>query len=91
MARENFGHCSGCGCSILWVKMRTGNNMPCNPVLVNYKKDSYGKEKIVTLNGEVVTGITGVSQEESDGTGYISHFATCSQAKNFRKKRERAQ
>lgn len=44
--------------------------------LHNYKKDSTGKEKIVTPDGEVVTGRILVG-ERGDGAGYISHFASC--------------
>ena len=44
--------------------------------LHNYKKDSTGKEKIVTPDGEVVTGRILVG-EHGDGAGYISHFASC--------------
>lgn len=44
--------------------------------LHNYKKDSTGKEKIVTPDGEVVVGRILVG-ERGDGAGYISHFASC--------------
>ena len=86
MSRANFGQCRGCGCRVLWIRTKAGKNMPCNPTLINYRKESGGKEKIVTQEGEVVSGITGVDQEEADGIGYISHFATCTQAKSFRKR-----
>lgn len=86
MAVGDFGQCRGCGCRILWIRTKAGKNMPCNPTLINYRKEPGGKEKIVTQEGEVVSGITGVDQEEADGIGYISHFATCIQAKNFRKR-----
>ena len=86
MAIGNFGHCGGCGCRILWIRTKAGKNMPCNPTILNYRKDAEGKEKIVTPNGEVITGSTGVSPEEADGIGYTSHFATCTQAKRFRRR-----
>lgn len=86
MARDNFGQCRECGCRILWIKTKAGKNMPCDPIMLNYRKENGGKEKIVTQDGEVVSGITGVSTEEADGIGYISHFATCSQPKRFRKR-----
>lgn len=65
-----------CGRRILWVRMRSGKNMPVDMALHNYKKDSTGKEKIVTPDGEVVTGRILVG-ECGDGAGYISHFASC--------------
>ena len=61
---------------ILWVRMKSGKNMPVDMALHNYKKDSTGKEKIVTPDGEVVTGRILVG-ERGDGAGYISHFASC--------------
>lgn len=53
-----------------------GKNMPVDMALHNYKKDSTGKEKIVTPDGEVVAGRILVG-ERGDGAGYISHFASC--------------
>ena len=88
MANGNFGQCAGCGARVVWIKTEAGKNMPCDPSFHNYKIDPTGKEKIVTPAGKVVTGITGVSPEEADGYGYISHFATCRQAKNFRRGRK---
>ena len=65
----------------VWQKNPVGadevwKNMPVDMALHNYKKDSTGKEKIVTPDGEVVTGRILVG-EHGDGAGYISHFASC--------------
>lgn len=70
------GTCRQCGRRILWVRMKSGKNMPVDMALHNYKKDSTGKEKIVTPDGEVVAGRILVG-ERGDGAGYISHFASC--------------
>lgn len=74
--RANEGTCRKCGKRIMWVRMKSGKNMPVDMQLHNFKKDSTGKEKIVTPAGEVVTGKFLVG-EYGDGAGYISHFATC--------------
>lgn len=74
--RASEGTCRQCSRRILWVRMRSGKNMPVDMALHNYKKDSTGKEKIVTPDGEVVTGRILVG-ECGDGAGYISHFASC--------------
>lgn len=74
--RASEGTCRQCGRRILWVRMKSGKNMPVDMVLHNYKKDSAGKEKIVTPDGEVVTGRILIG-ERGDGAGYISHFASC--------------
>lgn len=88
MANGSYGKCAGCGAMAIWVKTQAGKNMPCNPTLHNYKIDPTGKEKIVTQTGKVVTGVTGVDAQSADGFGYISHFATCRSANNFRRGRK---
>ena len=86
MARGNFGHCSGCGVQVIWIKTKAGKNMPCNTTLVDYRADG-GKDKIVLPSGEVVSGTIVSAADHPDGSGYISHFATCSNAKNFRRRK----
>ena len=74
--RANEGTCRKCGKRIMWVRMKSGKNMPVDMVLHNFKRDGTGKEKIVTPAGDVVTGKI-VAGEYGDGAGYISHFASC--------------
>lgn len=86
MANGSFGVCAGCGRQIMWLKTRAGKNMPVNPQMHYYRADPSGGEKIVTQYGDVVTGFTGVEPSQADGVGYISHFATCPNAGNFRRR-----
>lgn len=74
--RANEGTCRKCGKRIMWVRMKSGKNMPVDMALHNFKRDGTGKEKIVTPAGDVVTGKI-VAGEYGDGAGYISHFASC--------------
>lgn len=74
--RVNEGTCRKCGKRIMWVRMKSGKNMPVDMALHNFKRDGTGKEKIVTPAGDVVTGKI-VAGEYGDGAGYISHFASC--------------
>lgn len=83
--KMNFGICRGCGAQIVWIRTKKGKSMPCNAVILTYKKVPGGSERIVTPDGEVVSGITGVPANEADGNGYTSHFATCRKASNFRR------
>ena len=78
--RDNFGKCRSCGQQVIWIKTVAGKNMPCNPQLVTYRQGD-GKEKIVTPNGEVLSGeLVGAGTQDATGVGYISHFATCPNA-----------
>ncbi len=86
MPRGNFGHCSGCGEQIIWIRTAAGRNMPCNTKLVDYVADG-GRDKIVLANGNVVSGTIINDPAKADGHGYTSHFATCSRAKNFRRRK----
>ena len=86
MSREKLGYCKSCGKRILFIRMNSGKFMPVDELFVNYKLDSNGKDRIVTPMGEVITCVSGVNVKEADGYGYISHFATCDKAKEYRKR-----
>ena len=67
--------CKACGKPIVWIHTTKGKSMPCDAEPVAYKEVKGGKEKIVTPNGEVISGI-----------GYIPHWSTCPQANSFRER-----
>lgn len=75
--------CRGCGGPILWIRTPAGRSMPCDPEPVEYWQSPTGLQRIVTPNGQVVSasleGLPGLAT----GRGYISHFATCPEARAF--------
>ena len=77
--------CRGCGAPILWITTTAGRSMPCDPVVVSYNPLPDGKDKIVTPNGEVVSCEIVASSPEAAGVGYRPHWATCPQARRFKK------
>ena len=85
MQNGSFGVCSGCGRQIIWIKTAAGKNMPVDTALKNFRADG-GKDKIVLANGKVVSGTIVSSPEGADGSGYTSHFATCSNAGRFHRR-----
>lgn len=84
---SSFGTCRSCGSQIIWVKTKSGKNMPCNTSVVSYMKG--GPDKIVTPNGDVISGtvIHPEPGQDFDGCGYISHFATCPNADRHRRRK----
>ena len=72
-----YGICAKCKKQIMWIKMKSGKNMPCDPSFVYYKEKAGGKDRIVLPSGIVVTGEIQDRAEYADGFGYVSHFATC--------------
>lgn len=81
--------CRGCGRPIIWIKTPGGKSIPCDPREVAYWQCRGGRHRIVTRNGEVVSAELEGMPGTMTGIGYISHFATCPQATNFRKRGER--
>lgn len=77
MRGENIGKCRNCGKRIRFIRLKSGKTMPVDETIVTYKKEQGGKDRIVLTTGEVVVCVSGVSGEEADGYGYISHFASC--------------
>lgn len=81
----SYGQCRSCGKRIMFIKMKSGKNMPVDSVFVNFKRQTGGKDRIVLPSGEVVAGEIVTGREGMDGYGYISHFATCPMASRHRK------
>ncbi len=78
-SNNSFGVCRNCGKQIMWIRTKAGKNMPVDPIMISYKKPEAGKkatEKIVTCSGDVMA-VDRVDNSKAEGTGYISHFATC--------------
>lgn len=83
---SDYGKCRSCGKRIRWIKMRSGKSMPVDDIIINYRLDPQGKERIVTPGGDVVACVTDVNSDEASGFGYISHFATCPNANRHRRR-----
>lgn len=79
-----FENCWSCGAQVLWIKTKAGKNMPCNPRLVGYVKG--GSERIVTRNGEVISGTTVLRDgEEPDGYGFVAGLTEAYEEQERRK------
>lgn len=85
--------CRSCGAEIVWITTKSGKAMPCDAQEVEYQKQTYGKDFVVTADGETVRCEI-VKKDAAtpldlivDGKGYISHFATCPYANSHRHRR----
>ncbi len=86
---QHFGYCRGCGKMILWTTTKAGKPMPCDPEIIRFKPmsrfgENMGPEKFMTPEGNVYRG---VRDPAGDKLGYISHFATCPNAGDFRRRK----
>jgi hypothetical protein len=84
----SYGHCRGCGQRILWLTLTSGKNHPVDPERVESEDFEPGNTLIVVdaLGPQVERIKEGESYEGL--YGYISHFATCPRADDFRKQGE---
>lgn len=74
--------CRSCGAEIVWIKMESGKSMPCDRELVTFISGG-GPQTFVTPAGKVERGRR---SNKGDLTGYISHFATCPNANQHRRR-----
>lgn len=72
--------CKSCKAEIIFIKTKKGKSMPCNPGLIDYANAKPGAF-LCSADGDVFR----VSTKFQDKRGYLSHFATCPNADNFRK------
>lgn len=76
--------CRGCGADIAFIKTTKGKPMPVNPESV-YFVPAGGPNTYVMIDGSVQRGRKPGTGDKETRIGYISHFATCPAAKDFRK------
>lgn len=74
--------CKSCGAEIIWVPTESGKMMPCDAKPISYREDDNGSLTLVTSDGRVIKA---KADATSDTFGYISHFATCPSANEWRK------
>lgn len=88
----NITKCRSCGANIIFITTENGRKMPCDADAVDYQDNIKGKDTIVTESGKVIKGtIIKTTQGGGlvpiiDGKGYVSHFATCPFAGQYRKR-----
>lgn len=79
------GKCRGCGAEILFVATPGGKYMPVDRQPLKYWARPGAKGKVVDIHGRVIScDFEGEGQHT--GLGFVSHFATCPQAGQFRKR-----
>ncbi|MBQ8135864.1 MAG: hypothetical protein IJ174_00320 [Clostridia bacterium] len=86
MYDQNFGTCRGCGKQIIWTRTPAGKNMPCDPCLITFTEDAKGPETFILPDGQTKRG----RQAENGERGYIPHWATCPNWKQFKRKGEKS-
>lgn len=76
--------CRGCGADIAFIQTKKGKPMPVNPEKV-YFIPAGGPNTYVMADGSVTRGRSPRWDDKESTIGFISHFATCPAAKDFRK------
>ena len=80
--------CRSCGAIVKWITTVKGKKMPVDPELVSADDCEKG-DLLVTEDGEThyITDRVLAHGEGCEALqGYVSHFATCSAAEDWRKK-----
>ena len=79
--------CKSCGAEILWIKMGSGKMMPVDAKPISYSEVFLpGTKDTLTLVTEKGTLVSTVFDPGGDNIGYTSHFATCPNANQHRKR-----
>lgn len=79
--------CRSCGAEIVWMQMKSGGHMPCDPPLVPFWAKFRAKGKVVTLTGDVVSCEFEGSPDDLTDVGRIPHWATCPNAAQHRRRK----
>ena len=90
MLRETL--CRACHALIIFIKTTAGKTMPCDASSVYFVPDTVAKDVFVCPDGTVKHGRATTEDAstliDEPEIGYMSHFATCPCADQFRKPRK---
>lgn len=78
--------CKSCHKDIIFIKMASGKNMPCDTEPISYRTAMPGVKGSLTLitpDGKIASGDF---DPDSNKYGYTSHFATCPNANQHRRR-----
>jgi hypothetical protein len=81
----NGSKCRSCGAPIKWVNTSLGKKMPVDERLISIMEDPDGDTTVVCQDGMVVKGRLAMTGTDGAIQGHTSHFATCPQAREWRK------
>ena len=83
--------CRACGARIMFLKTAAGKTMPVDEEGAFFLEVKDGPELFVLGDGTTARGqrVSPAQREDADRFGYISHFATCPKADQFRKARKK--
>ena len=84
--KKKICRCKSCGKEIFFIALTSKRIMPCDAQPIRYRKAQKkepGALLLVTIDGKIARGIP---DQDSDLVGYTSHFATCPNADQHRKK-----
>ena len=85
----NIVYCRACGKEIMFIKTSKGKSMPVNPDARQFCPDLNGPDLYVLTDGSVLRGADAREEDKDKHIGFISHFATCTNPDDFRKKKPR--
>lgn len=77
-----MSQCRGCGREIVWLRMKSGKQMPVDPEPVYVAGD--GKDNFITDEGETIRGTA--SDADTGTVGFVPHWDTCPASRWFRKR-----
>lgn len=78
--------CKSCNQEIRWIKLESGKMHPCEPKPITYRDCDNG-DKLITLDGGVIHVVHGIATAPiEESIGFVSHFANCPQADQWRRK-----
>lgn len=86
-----MSRCKSCGAEIKWITMASGKSMPVDAEPIYYTTAHPGAkgDDVLTLVTDAGQIAKGYFNPEGQKRGYTSHFATCPNAKQHRKRGEK--
>lgn len=86
--KPNVCKCRSCGAEIVWVTMQSGKKMPCDAELIGFLEKNDAQTVFIRPDKGIVMRGVKAPTDMTCFWGYRSHFETCPQADQFRRKEQ---
>ena len=90
MKMSSFSTCKSCGAPIMWLKTDKGKWMPVDIKTEQFYPDPVGAKTYIMNDGHTMRGTPAPKDKEvlpCVASGNVSHFATCPNASQHRRRR----
>jgi len=82
--------CRHCGKQIIFIRLPSGKNMPCDARPVFYTAPGAGRAMLYTKSGELIRCELTEDREAAAGSAWRPHWSSCADGKGYQRAKQKS-